>query len=257
MSQYWGPPSYPPPRPPQYQLPPETQIEPYQYYEPPRNTGRLNLVYFFAGSCFTLVLVGLCLLTLIVAWVLDSSLGITAGWLAEPTPVVTPAMPQQVPQPQGAVPVPVTVTPTPMVFPTTTPQISSAPFSIGMPIVASDVGLELTVLDIQRNVQPTNMQVPADQEFVAVSVKLRALNPDANPPAYGPNDFRLQNLDSFLYNPNLDADNGRLLINGPPLSSSTPEIEGDVLFMVPQGENPLFLVWMAANSSQVYTVALQ
>ena len=115
--------------------------------------------------------------------------------------------------------------------------------------------VELLVLDIQRNVQPINMTAADGMEFVAVSVQLRDIAPADFSKVYETENFQLQNLQSILYPPDLQADNGRILRSGelPPGGS----VEGDILFHVPQGETPLFLIWQMTGSTQIFTVALQ
>jgi len=113
----------------------------------------------------------------------------------------------------------------------------------------------MTVLDIQRNVQPNNLAAANGMEFVAVSVQLRSVQPAGGPKKFSVNDFQLQNGQGVLYSPDPQADNGRRLQD-----MQLPEnviTEGDLLFHIPLGDAPLFLVWQGTGSQQTYTIALQ
>lgn len=255
MTQNWGPPTYPP-RPPQYQPPqyqqlPDPEPEYYDDESPPRSP----LFYGLMGGCATLILVGCCVILLAVAWVVDARYGITSPKNAVATESTTFAetIPVQSTNPAGAPPAPVNEQPQP-VQPTVAPAGDGFPV-LGDPVVANDIGVELVVLDIQRGVQPVNL-APADgMEFVAVSVQLRSVQPTETPQTYAPADFQLQNGQGVLYQADPQAENGRRLQSGQlPADGS---IEGDLLFHIPKGESPLFLVWHPAGSSQTFTVALQ
>jgi hypothetical protein len=92
-------------------------------------------------------------------------------------------------------------------------------------------------------------------EFVAVSVQLRNPSPSAGEQGYSVTAFQLQDADGNLYPPDLTADNGRRLNDGS-LATDAP-IEGDLLFHIPLGRAPLFLVWTPSSGTTFYTVALQ
>ncbi|RME43973.1 MAG: DUF4352 domain-containing protein [Caldilineae bacterium] len=126
---------------------------------------------------------------------------------------------------------------------------------IGQPVVSAETGIELTVLDIQRNVQPNNLAAAQGMEFVAVSVQLRSVQPTGAPKQFSINDFQLQNGQGVRYTPDPQADNGRRLQDAQLPENIT--IEGDLLFHIPLGDAPLFLLWQATGSTQAYTIALQ
>jgi len=254
--QNWGSQSYPPrppqyqQQPPQYQLPPEEDYDDYDDEAPRRKPWQ----YFVAGGCATLILVGCCALTGIVGWALDTKYGFTTpdeatieapaamdGTADFYTPeAISPqplAQPQPVqPQPaQGAVP---------------------QDIAVGQPIVAPATGVELTVFDIQREVQPNNL-APADgMEFVAVSVQLRQAQPNGVTQSFSFEQFLLRDGTGALFMPDPTADNGRRL-NAGELSADGQPVEGDLLFHVPLGVSPLSLVWQPAADQQSLTVPLQ
>ncbi|MFQ5578870.1 MAG: DUF4352 domain-containing protein, partial [Anaerolineae bacterium] len=92
-------------------------------------------------------------------------------------------------------------------------------------------------------------------EFVSVSVQLRSTQAGGAAKEYHVTDFQLQNAQEVLFQPDPQADNGRRLQDG-----ELPDggiVEGDILFHVPLGEAPLFLVWHAPGSAELYTVILQ
>lgn len=263
MTQSWGPPpNYPPPRPPQPQY--QLAVPESDYYYPVGDSPLRRALYFLGGSCFSVVLVSCCVCVLAALWIADDRLGITtAGPEANnpniapittfpppDTPVfVQPTPPlQQQPdlQPPQTEPQPPALTPT--------PSLPNPPVAIGQPAVADDVGVELTVFDIQRNVQPINLQTPDGTEFVAVSIQLKNIRGDASK-GYTIESFHLQDAEDNAFTPNADADNGRRLENGEIAPGAA--IEGDLLFHIPLGRTPLTLVWQMADSAEVFFVQLQ
>lgn len=252
--QNWGPPPYPP-RPPQYQQkPPQyqiqaSQVDDYDYEdyddEPPR---RKPWQYFVAGGCVTLILVGCCALTGIVGWALDTKYGFTTS---DEAGIETPAVmnesdlvsPQPIAQPQPAKPQP-------------TQAMASENIGIGQPFAAPATGTELTVFDIQREVQPNNL-APADgMEFVSVAVQLRQTQPTGTTQSFSFDQFLLGDGTGELFMPDPNADNGRRL-NAGELTADGQPIEGDLLFHVPLGISPLTLVWQPAGDTQSFSVSLQ
>lgn len=251
--QNWGSPY--PPRPPQYQQkPPQYQIQAsqadYEYEdyddEPPR---RKPWQYFVAGGCATLILVGCCALIGIVGWALDTKYGFTTS---DGASVETPAVmddgsslvaPQPITQPQPVAPQPTQAT---------------APESVGIgqPIIAPATGTELTVFDIQREVQPNNL-APADgMEFVSVAVQLRQTQPAGTTQPFSFDQFLLRDATGELFMPDPNADNGRRL-NAGELTADGQPVEGDLLFHIPLGTSPLTLAWQPAGDTQSFSVPLQ
>jgi len=253
MSQSWGPPpGYPPPRPPQpqYQLAvPEPDY--YPIGDPPIR----RALYFIGGSCSTLILVSFCVCALAVFWIIDERIGLTGGQTAAenlpPTAVATVPVVENPPPAQPVAPAqpPPTATPSPPPDPTAN---EAAP--IGQPVVAQDVNAELTVFDIQRNVQPVNLQVPDGTEFIAVSIQLRNLQADTAQ-SFTIANFTIVDGENTVFTPNPDADNGRRLQDGQISPSGVQE--GDLLFHVPLGHTPLTLAWQAQGSAQVFQIKLQ
>ncbi|HEY85793.1 MAG TPA: DUF4352 domain-containing protein [Chloroflexi bacterium] len=263
MTQYWGPPDYPPPPRPQYQLPePDPELDYYEP-EPEGDPPGKRALFFLAGGCTTLILVGCCVVTLTLGWIIDERLGITAPVGQETyIPVqsggvaVTPVVPQPAVTPPVVTPAPPVTTdavaPTPPVVIVATPSDS---YVIGQPIVEPNLSTELTVLDIQRNVQPNNLAPASGMEFVAVSVLLRSVQPTDFAKVYEVANFQLKNTQDVFYLPDAQADNGRRLVNGELPNEGA--VEGDLLFHIPAGEAPLFLVWQATGSNTPYTILLQ
>ena len=74
--------------------------------------------------------------------------------------------------------------------------------------------MELTVFDIQRNVQPDNYEANTGMEFAAVSVQLHNIGSDT-PRPYEISDFQLQDTEGNPFGPfwppNDQADNERQL----------------------------------------------
>lgn len=248
MTQNWGTPNYPP-RPPQYVRPPQyqppEQLEPEYDEDPPR--GRSPLFYFFAGGCLVLLLVGCCVLTAAVGWVVDERYGITS-------PKETPAG-QLAPLPESSLPQPSVSGGTaavPNIAPTAMPNAPVDSVGIGQPIVASS-GVELTVFDLQRAVQPNNLAAADGMEFVAVSVGLKNTAAGTVPVAI--EEFVLKNGEGLEYQPDPQADNGRRLSNGQIAAGQS--IEGDLLFHIIKNDTPLVLVWTPAGSEKSFTVLLQ
>lgn len=263
MTQSWGPPpGYPPPRPPrpQYQLTvPEPNYDDY-YVEgdPPLK----RALYFLAGSCATSLLVGMCICALALFWVVDDRLGITTSDQTgvESTnlnPPLPPVESQPVFQPTAPLVQPQTIPTEQPAQPqeqAPPPPEENVPMAIGDVVQTDDTGIELIVFDIQRNVQPVNLQTPDGTEFVAVSIQLENVEVD-NTIAFSINDFQLEDGEKTTFTPNADADNGRRLTDGelPPGDS----VEGDLLFHVPLGHTPLTLAWQVSGSDATYFVILQ
>jgi len=259
MSQSWGsPPSHPSPRSSQSQYPLSKEV--IDYY-PGGDTPIKRASYFFAGSCTILILVGCCLCVAATLWVLDNRFDMLIDALESNNPggQSAPAFPGGgnapvfVPTP----PLVPTPTPSPIVqqpLSTATPAGPKLPVPIGQPVLANDVGLELTVFDIQHNVQPVNLKAANGLEFAAVSVQLRNTQ-SGTARSYQVLNFELQDVEGNPFPPDLEADNGRRLENGevPPNTA----IEGDLLFHIPLGLAPLTLVWQSTDSAEIYTVALQ
>lgn len=258
MTQYWGPPNYPPPQqqppyqPPQYPLQP---IEPEYYVEETGDSWLRWVIFFVAGSCSTMALVGCCLVLFIVAWVVDTRLGITTT--GTPTPEIvqvqnTPATDiSQTPPISGDV----SLTPLPIPTFTPTPPLAQSEVSdFGDPILAADVGTELIVWNIERNALPNNLAPAEGMEFVAVSVELRPAEATNFAKTYTVTNFLLQNANGVVYQADMVADNGRPLYGG---ELSDHPVEGDVLFHIPLGDTPLFLVWQATGSNQSHLVKLE
>lgn len=264
MTQHWGPPpNYPPPRPPQprYLLPaPAPQIN----YPPPADSPAQRISYFVAGSCVSFIFFMLCCIcTPAFLWVVDEALGITNRVFEADnvTPNGSPA-PAQAQSPEVFQPTPLPENSSaaqaqaeqPQAVSSPTPTLPSLPFAIGQPVLTSDTGVELTVWDIQRTVQPVNL-APADGlEFVAISVQLRNARPDGAK-RYEITDFVLQDAQGNIFLPDPQADNGRRLQGGEiPVDGLT---EGDLLFYIPLGYAPLTLVWQGTGSEEVYAILLQ
>ncbi len=249
MTQNWGTPNYPP-RPPQYIRPPQYQppeeIEPDYDDDPPR--GRSPLFYFFAGGCLVLLLVGCCVLTTAVGWVIDTKYGITS-------PKETP-MEEMAPLPESSMPQPVAPGETTPIVPGVAPTApANAPVdSVGMgqPIVAPS-GVELTVFDLQRKVSLNNLAAAEGMEFVAVSVGLK--NTATGNLPFTIEEFTLRNGEGLEYQPDPQADNGRRLNNGQLAAGQS--IEGDLLFHVIDGDAPLALIWTPVGSEKSLVVLLQ
>lgn len=260
MTQNWGPPTYPP-RPPQYQPPQYQQLpdpEPDEYYdEGPRQ--RSPLFYGLVGGCATLLLVGCCAALLAVGWVLDTRYGWTTP--NDVTTTSVPAMSEtaQAPQPvsPGGVQPVQPVAPggeQPQQSPTTPAQSTAFP-RIGEAVVAPEIGIELTALDVRRSVQPMNL-APADgMEFVSVSIQLRSVAPSTTPQIYEIGNFKMRNNQQVIYDADPQADNGRRLSGGQ-LSDGTL-VEGDLLFHVIAADAPLYLLWQPVAGGQTYTIELQ
>ena len=257
MTQQWGPPpDYPAPRPsrPPYQLM-LTEPDHYSPGDPPLKRG----LFFVGGSCFALAIVNFCVCVLALLWIVDNQWDVTiarsdevnAG--ANPYPAFPPPQNPPFVQPTAPLAPQPELAPAQSQAPTPTPG-PRLPVPIGQPVLANDIGVELTVWDIQRNVQPINVQVPDGTEFVAVSVQLNNIDAAA-PQSYVIDSFYLQDDEDTVFTPNAEADNGRRLRNGeiPPGKS----VEGDLLFHVPLGHTPLTLVWQAAGSAETFLVKLQ
>jgi len=262
MTQNWGPSNYPP-RPPQYQPPAQPPVlyqPPEDYAEEPHgdSTGKRTL-FFVAGGCATAMLFACCVLILVVAWAVDERYGITTPKdetpiaasveqpFNEPAPVEPVAPIETDPNAPAGLPDPLQSTP------------EAAPVAvmplIGEPVVAEDRGIELLVLDIQHDVQPSNLAAAQGMEFVAVSVQLRSAGPAQSSKLYEVSNFQMENAQGVVYVPDMQADNGRRLAGGE--LSEEASVEGDVLFHIPQGEGTLFLVWQPSGSEQSYTISLQ
>ena len=256
MTQSWGSPPNPRRTQPQ---PPESRYELIvpedDYYYPPTDPQVKRGLYFFAGGCSTAVVVlvsllgvMLCVCSMAFLWVLDDRIGITAADQSNPIGVPLPTI--------VLTPTPNTGFIDPGTLPTSTPTpyTPGLPFAIGQPILAGESGVELTVWDIQRNIQPNNLQAAPGLEFVAVSVQLsNAGNVGAQ--EYQAINFQLQDAEGNFFPPDLQADNGRRLRSG----ELTPggAIEGDLLFHIPLGHAPLTLVWQPVDSIDFYLVELQ
>lgn len=277
MTQNWGPPNYPPrppqnqPQPPRY--PQQSQyplLDPeadYYYEQPQGDPPTKRIGFFLAGSCFMLLLVACCVAMLAVAWVVDARLGLTtpdeatiempAQQMQPLSEATVPVQPQLQPmQPLSDAPVPVQPQLPPEQPVQPEPAAPASEFvTIGQPVIATDVGIALTVFDIQRNVIAVNMEPASGMEFVSVAVQLEGIQPTEFAKVFELANFQLLNGQSVYYLPDAQADNGRRLPNGGELIDAL--VEGDVLFHIPAGDTPLFLVWQATGSAEIYTIALQ
>ncbi len=256
MTQNWGSPNYPP-RPPQYLRPPQYQQpedDPNYDDDPPR---RSPWVYFLGGGCSMLLLVMCCALIVAAGWVIDARYGITAP---KETPIeqLAPAPDSSLPQPVA--PAKTAVAPAGTVVAATPKAMATAPANapvdsvgMGQPIAASS-GMQLTVFDLQRGVQPVNLAAADGMEFVAVSVGLQNMQVAGGVP-FSLDEFVLQNADKLEYLPDPQADNGRRLNNGSVQQGQS--VEGDLLFHVIAEDAPLALVWTPGGNGKSYTVLLQ
>lgn len=216
-------------------------------------------IFFAAGSCSTLLggcatllVLGLCFFMLGGVWFFSSGRSFSVGSSNPAFPPNNPAGPVVQSTPY--------IPPTPTVFdpnqqvvasPTLDPNI---PIAMGQPILAADIGMELTVWDIQRNVQPNNYQAAEGLEFVSVSVQLQN-ETVTGPLAYALDNFYLRDAEATAFPPDQLADNGRRLDAGQVEPGSF--IEGDLLFHIPFGHSPLTLVWQVPGTQQTYQVNLQ
>ncbi|MEM7035078.1 MAG: DUF4352 domain-containing protein [Chloroflexota bacterium] len=265
MSQSWGPPdnegSPSAPADPQYQLIiPDNNDYIYQR----RDTTVKRSLFFVAGGCSTLLggcstvlLIGMCISMAGVLWFLGTQIGFSSGpffqpgfdngGISQPAPgVVSPTATFVSQVPAQTQPV--------QQQPTATPFDPNIPVAIGQPVQASDVGVELTVWDIQRNVQTNNFRPADGLEFLSVSIQLSNVGA-ASASGYQVGNFYLIDAEDTSFFPHEQADNGRRLVDGQVEPGSL--IEGDLLFYVPLGHAPLTLVWQAPGSQLSLSVNLQ
>ncbi|OQY44708.1 MAG: hypothetical protein B6242_12075 [Anaerolineaceae bacterium 4572_78] len=250
MTQYWGPPTnpnYPRQQTPYPQIPPPD----FDYYNQSRGDSLWQrFLIFVAGGCFALLLYTCCLSTLVIAWVAE-------GILNEDTvSVSSTAIVAPIPAIQY------TTTPTVAVIivpPHATPPITERPsnqlFQIGEKITDETTSIELIALDIQRHVHPNNVPPLEKWEFVSISVQLRLIDPAKSPKEYNRENFVLQNIQNTYFKPHPEAHNGRRLPNGE--LKNNDFVEGDVIFQVPEGDNPLYLIWQATGGERNYVIILQ
>jgi hypothetical protein len=253
MSQYWGPPNYPPRPPQRYQLPPPEYAE----YPDQNETLVRRAFYFLGGGCLATLVIGGCVCVLAFLWVIDARFGITGPpEIVNTGAVVTPVFEQNtVPVQPNRAGVPVQPGQPIQSAPAETNPQPNQPAAIGQPVVAVETGMELTVFDIQREIQPINLAPAEGMEFTAISVQLRNTSPLGQDQSYSVANFQIQDIDGNLYPPDVTADNGRRLNDG--VLSSEAAIEGDLLFHIPLGKAPLVLVWTPTASTNIYSVALQ
>ncbi|MFQ5611362.1 MAG: DUF4352 domain-containing protein [Anaerolineae bacterium] len=264
MAQRWSPPGYP--EEPYYEEPAYYAEETYDNWE--GGSPLQRFAPFATGSCLTLVICLCAFGCFVVFWtgawfggdaVLqalgdDQAAPEAGGSPAQPGPSFAEAPPFNDDEPRQAVeptfpPAPVPPAPTSPPVPPTSPPVEPAAAGtsqetaarIDQPL-ASNAGLEITVLDVRRDLTVEIAPEPG-KEFVFVSLKLRSLRPPNEFSPYDPLDFLLFGGQGGFYPPDPQADNGRRLVAGELPGEGV--IDGDLIFQVAQGEGGLFLVWNA------------
>lgn len=209
MSQYYPPqgPMYPPPPPPQnpesnyYQ---EGDYEYEEYEETSNNPLKNPLVAFFGGGCLVFVCMSFCLVLAAALWYADSALGLTSS-----TPLPGSDIGLTFDEPA---------------FPNES--------------VVNDSGLQLTILEVNRNASVETIPPVEGRETIIVTVEL--VNVGAEDAAYNERDFKLLNAFQEAYTPAVGAIAGAL---GRGTLPPNEGLEGRLVFEIITGEVDLRLLW--------------
>ena len=149
-----------------------------------------------------------------------------------------------------------TITPTAATTSTTLELMRLFDFvPVGAPILANDVNMELTVLDVQHNIKSNKFPPTEGLEFMAISVQIENVGL-ISARGYSKQDFYLIDEDEtiFLY-PNSLMDNERRLEDAQVEPGNL--VEGDLIFYVPMDYVPVTLVWKPTDSVKILFVTLQ
>jgi hypothetical protein len=271
MVQRWRPPSYP--EEPLYQDPDYYQ-DPYYDFDD-RSWFQRSLP-FGLGSCLTL-LICLCGFGCFVAFWTTAWFGgdavLTRLDGSNPTPEVTSG-----PEPVGVLPPgsnpfgnppssgtpessPPTVPAEPVATEPASPPAVTGPGTsaanavrIEQPLASSD-GLEVTVLDVRRDLNLAEPSVEPGYGFLSVSLKLNSLKAPNEQNGYDPLDFVLADSRGAYYQVDPVADNGRRLTAGQMVGGTV--IDGDLIFTVPLEEQGFFLLWETGTTGDIRWFNLQ
>ncbi len=224
MSQYYPqqPPGYPPPPPSQN---PEGDYyyddDDYEYEEIDDESGsfiRQPFVAFFGGGCLVFLCMSICIIFVAILWVADSTMS-----LSSPTPIPgsdigltleAPAYPNE--------------------------------------SVVNDRGVQLTILEVNRNAVVETVPPVEGREVIIVTVELVNLGEQDAP--FDERDFKLVNAISNAYEPVVGAIAGAL---GRGTLPPNQGLEGRLVFEVSAGDVDLRLFWQAGPEGGPRYIYLQ
>ncbi len=221
MSQYYPQqgPGYPPPPPPQ--LPPQTPEEYYEEgdyeYEEIEETGFTTTqmaMAFFGGGCLVFVCVSICALVLAVLWVIDPG--------AEGSSDVTS-------------------------LPGSDIGLSFTDPAYPNESVVNDQGIQLTILDVNRNASVEAIPTVEGRETIIVTVEL--VNMGENDSEFSERDFLLLNAYEEAYAATPGAIAGAL---GRGTLPPNEGLEGRLVYETTAGEIDLQLLWEVPESTARY-----
>lgn len=265
MTQRWPPPGLPEELP--YEAP--RYYEEETYYESGGGAPFQRSLPFVTGSCLTLLLCMCAFGCFVVFWTVawfggDVVLTQVRGEPVEPG-AVSAATPSGAFADQGSpfANTPPVAAPDPNVIPPATPQ-PQAPGGPGaspetaaridQPLASSN-GLEITVLDVRRDLSLAEPPLEPGKGFLSVSLKLRSLRGPGETNAYDPLNFLLVDSQGNSFAPDPVADNGRRLVAGEMTGGSI--IDGDLIFQAPETETSFFLLWDTGAAEDVLWYNLQ
>ena len=225
MSQYYPQqgPGYPPPPPPQMPQPPQQNPEDQYYedgdyeYEEVDETGfsmSQMALAFFGGGCLVFICVAICALLLAVLWYIDP--GAEGGSDASSMPgsdiglsFIDPAYPNE--------------------------------------SVVNDQGVQLTILDVNRNASVETIPAVEGRETIIVTVEL--VNMGENDADFSERDFLLVNAYEEAYAATPGAIAGAL---GRGTLPPNEGLEGRLVYETTAGEIDLQLLWESPESTPRY-----
>ncbi len=208
MSQYYPPqgPMYPPPPPqnPESNYYDEGDYEYEEYEDSAASPLKNPWVAFIGGGCLVFLCMSFCVLSVAALWFADSALG-----LSSPTPAPGSDIGLSFDEPA---------------FPNES--------------VVSDGGLQLTILEVNRNASVETVAPVEGRETIIVTVELVNLGTEES--AFNERDFKLLNPYEEAYTPAVGAIAGAL---GRGTLPPNEGLEGRLVFETVAGETDLRLLW--------------
>jgi hypothetical protein len=215
MSQYYPPqgPMYPPPPPPQNPESDYYDEGDYEYEEYEESSGgplTNPWVAFFGGGCLVFLCMSICILMAAILWIADSSMGLTS-------------------------PAPIPGSDIGLTF--------DAPAFPGESVVNDD-GVQLTVLEVNRNAAVEGILPVEGREVIIVTVEL--VNLGSEDAAFNERDFTLLNAYEEAYAPTVGIIAGAL---GRGTLPPNEGLEGRLVFETIAGEIDMRVRWESGQQA--------
>jgi hypothetical protein len=138
--------------------------------------------------------------------------------------------------------------------PTPTPTVDkNAPVPLKTRAVA-DNGLELTVTGVERPLQVEGtVKLPADQQFILVSVRIRNTKKTGTPIKVTAADFKVKGDGGLVYNANPTTVTIPQLITQSDLAAGA-SVDGELIFQIASNDTGLQMSWKAGSATRIFSL---